>query len=279
MDRSALPFLSETLNANYPNHLVRTNLTINAAHTPGSTARIFRNATGEIYYVRLNGHAVRANSPLVPHKFRLFPARYNQAKMIVKPQARTNANLLNMFLNRVRSGNTINVSNLKNNEKNRLYTKVLEQLAATQAAMANKEKEAQNATNAEKARVALNRVGYLNNFRLGLLRGSYALRPLAKKPPTKISTRSPNRPKGGKGKNVIFNEPLKKPHLVVSVPGAPPLYINPNTAIGFIKGFTGTEPENLKYWLRWARKEIPNKTLFRHMRKNVKAKNIRFSTA
>jgi hypothetical protein len=279
LNRKALPYLSETLNANYPNHLVRTNVTINAAHTPGSTARLFRNAAGEVYYVRLNGHAVRADSNLVPARLRLFPARYQQAKNIVAPQAQTNANLFNKFMNSVRSGNAIN---LKNNEKNRIYPRVLEQLLATQNLMKTKEKEAANALaagNLGKAHLAQNRVGYLNNFRLGLLRGTYILKPLPKKAPIKISARSPNRPVPGKGKNTIFNEPLKKPHIVVSVAGLQPLHINPNTLSGFIKSFTGTEPENLKYWLRWARKEIPEKTLFRHMRKNVKAKNVRFSKA
>ena len=127
-----LPFLSETLNSDYPNSLQRTNLTINAHKVPGSTARIFHNAHGELYYVRLDGRAFRANSPNVPHRFRLFPARYQHAKNIIGHQMvsgnKTNANLLNLMLNKIRTGNNINVSNLKNNEKNRAYAKVLEQI-------------------------------------------------------------------------------------------------------------------------------------------------------
>jgi hypothetical protein len=166
---------------------------------------------------------------------------------------------------------------LKNNEKNRAYAKVLEQILATQAALINKQKEAATETNVNKKRLAENRMGYLNNFRLGLMRGGYALKPLSGVVGRKMTARSPNRPQPGKGKNVIFNEPLKKPHIVVT--GG--LHINPGTLIGFIKSFTGAniKPADLKYWLRWMRKDFPNKTLFRHLRKDIKPGNVRFSKA
>lgn len=260
-----LPYLSNTLNGQPPAHLKRTNLSINAYKIPGSTAKLFKNAQGELYYVRLNGHAVRANSANAPHKFRLFGTRYQQAKNLLQ------TNLLNTMMTRIQAGGNINVSNLTNLQKNIAHEKLLEQMLATEEAIKEKKKEPKTA-------YTENRLGYLNNFRLGLIRGMYALKPLPGSVGRRIPTRSPNRPPPGKGRNIIFNEPLKKPHIVIDK-GL--VHLNPTTVLGMIKSYTGANiaPKELKYWLRWMRANFPNQILFRYMRKNIKPEHVRFSRA
>lgn len=147
-------------------------------------------------------------------------------------------------------------------------------------------------TNAEKNRlrasaVAANeRVGYYDDAVRAYTRGLRAVKPLtgAVSPRARAMPATPNRATpapAAENMNAIYM-PLERPHLVVKTPGAGTIYLNPNTFTGFMRNASRVNipVENVRNWLRTARRNFPNEGLFRHpvnRSKNVTARHIRFS--
>lgn len=138
-----------------------------------------------------------------------------------------------------------------------------------------------------KAAAANERVGYYNNAVRAYTRGLRAVKPLtgAVTPRARAMPATPNRytpAPANVNVNAIYM-PLNKPHLVVKTPGAGTIYLNPNTFTGYLKNAARVNlpVENVRNWLRMARRDFPNEALFRHplATKNVTASHIRFSRA
>jgi hypothetical protein len=136
------------------------------------------------------------------------------------------------------------------------------------------------------ANAANERVGYFDDAVRAYTRGLRALKPLSGvvTPRARAMPATPNRftpAPASENTNAIYM-PLEHPHLVVKIPGVRQIYLNPNTFRGLVKNSARVNiPEaNVRNWLRTARRNFPDETLFRHplaSSKNVTASHIRFS--
>lgn len=134
---------------------------------------------------------------------------------------------------------------------------------------------------------ALERVGYYDDAIRAYTRGLRAVKPLTGNVPASVRrmAATPNRwtpAPAGENYNTLYNE-MTKPHLVVKVPGiTAPIYLTPNSFRGLVKNAARVNiaPNNLRDWLRMARRNFPNEPLFRHpinKSKNVLPTHVRFS--
>jgi hypothetical protein len=199
-------------------------------------------------------------------------------------------------------GSNINASLYTNAERNVLvrrlggsieYFKQMRNAKKEEAAKHRENLRATGMSNANKqslrtrAAAANERVGYYNNAVRAYTRGLRAVKPLtgAVTPRARAMPNTPNRytPAPANVENNVIYMPLNKPHLVVKVPGAGTIYLNPNTFRGFMKNSARVNiaEANVRNWLRMARRNFPNEPLFRHplAAKNVTASHIRFSRA
>lgn len=271
--------------------------------------RIFYDRKGFLHYVRLNDKPVflksnnashwqmRANANLYNNMVRrvaienpafprgAIPSRGNGPLL-------TTANLMNRMINRIYGGGRggrINVSNMTANEKIRVAGVIKEQINTSRQLRNQRKLQAAAARargNHTAAATAMERYGYFNNSIRAMTRGYRALKPLSGLVTGRaITARTPNRysPAPAGTENVIMTGNLETPHIVIKVPGAQTLYMNPNSLKGMIKNGTGANlnATNLRKWLRMARRNFPNEPLFRHYinrDKNVTARHIRFSS-
>ena len=233
------------------------------------------------------------------------PASPVLAMTPASPPRRSSPALLENMLNQIYNGgrgSNINAGRYTNAERNVLVRRLggsvayFKQLRNAKKAEAEAHRENLRATglsNANKqairtrAAAANERVGYYNNAVRAYTRGLRAVKPLtgAVTPRARAMPNTPNRstPAPANVENNAIYMPLNKPHLVVKVPGAGTIYLNPNTFRGFMKNSARVNiaEANVRNWLRMARRNFPNEPLFRHplAAKNVTASHIRFSRA
>jgi hypothetical protein len=177
------------------------------------------------------------------------------------------------------SRGNINTSRYSNDEKRRVTVKILNRMKNS----LNKYKANKAAGKNEKT------YGMYRNQAHAFMRGYRALNPLSGKVKSpRIRNATPNRWTPASptkvNRNFVSLENLKKPHLVVKRRGTETFYVNPNTLASFIKSSSGANiaEENLRNWLREARRNRPSEKLFQHpanKAKYIRPKNIRFSRA
>jgi hypothetical protein len=225
--------------------------------------------------------------------------------VLAMPARRSSPQLLESMMNQIYNGgrgSNINASRYTNEERNVLvrrlggsiaYFKQMRNAKKEEAAKHRENLRATGMSNANKqalrtrAAAANERVGYFNNAVRAYTRGLRAVKPLtgAVTPRARAMPNTPNRytPAPANVENNAIYMPLNKPHLVVKVPGAGTIYLNPNTFRGFMKNSARVNiaEANVRNWLRMARRNFPNEPLFRHplAAKNVTASHIRFSRA
>lgn len=272
----------------------------------------FKRSSGNLAYVRLNGKIIpvmseeanpygvrvrtRGTYETIQRQIANENSRFPRTALtlplspVAAPHGRTNEQLVNLMYNRIYGGGrgaTIRVNNLSANEKQRVASR-LKNIINLTVRTRNQRRANANAArargNTAAAAAALERVGYFNNMARALTRGYRAVKPLTGRVNTRITNATPNRwtPAPPGEENIVLTGNLNKPHMVIKVPGAQVLYMNPNSLIGLIKNATGANiaPNNLRNWLRMMRRNHGNEPLFRHIisrNKNVTARHIRYS--
>lgn len=223
---------------------------------------------------------------------------------VVERPPRNSPTLLENMMNRIYNGGrgtNINASGYTASEREKLIRRLTTSIEYFKRHRDLKKAEAANArTNARsttlnvarraaaraRANAANERVGYYDDAVRAYTRGLRAIKPLSGvvTPRARAMPATPNRftpAPASENMNVIYM-PLEHPHLVVKTPGVGTIYLNPNTFRGMVKNAARVNiPEaNVRNWLRTARRDFPNETLFRHpiaSSKNVTARHIRFS--
>ena len=275
----------------YDPRYVPTNMPIGSRTRPNYEPRIYFNRNnGRLYYRRVNGNYVPADSDTVPHHIRFFPRAVNQMRQFLSmfhngypnvnmgtaaPAVRTNAQLVNNMRQQIFARGPINVTRYSQNEKNRLATKLLNLMKSS------KERYKRN----KAAGVSANIYGQFANYAKAYYRGYRAVKPLSGKVSSpRLRSATPNRgsPAAKNTKNFVSYNNLETPHIVVKRKGTETFHINPNTLIGFIKSGSGANVKNtnLRDWLRQMRRNHPSEPLFQHpasKNKVVRPKNIRFT--
>jgi tetratricopeptide (TPR) repeat protein len=199
-------------------------------------------------------------------------------------------------------GSNVNATRYTPEERTRLAVRLSESIEAFKQmrnrkrynarfsrAMANapNTSAANRASHLNAAARALERVGYYDDAIRAYTRGLRAVKPLTGNVPASVRrmAATPNRwtpAPAGENYNILLNE-MTRPHLVIKVPGiTAPLYLTPNSFRGLVKNAARVNiaPNNLRDWLRMARRNFPNEPLFRHpinKSKNVLPTHVRFS--
>ena len=301
--------------------LVRTGKRLNGSNT-GVRKKIYFNSHGLLYYLTLNGRknsvALAPNAYRIQGGSRnmrqlkraIGQLHSNYPRNMVPPASpevrRSSPVLLNNMMNQIYNGGrgrNVNAGRYTTAEKNVLARRLTGSIQYFKEHRNAKKAEAAGSreilrtstwlTNAEKkwhrnaAAAANERVGYYDDAVRAYTRGLRAVKPLtgAVTPRARAMPNTPNRytPAPANVEENAIYMPLNKPHLVVKVPGAGTIYLNPNTFTGYVKNSARVNiaPANVRNWLRMARRNFPNEALFRHplAPKNVTANHIRFSRA
>jgi hypothetical protein len=236
---------------------------------------------------RFPRHAIPPNSPPPVRPTRSSPA------------------LLENMMNQIYlggRGSNVNATRYTPEERTRLAVRLSESIEAFKQmrnrkrynarfsrAMANSSdtSAANRASHLNAAARALERVGYYDDAIRAYTRGLRAVKPLTGNVSASVRrmAATPNRwtpAPAGENYNTLYNE-MTRPHLVVKVPGiTAPIYLTPNSFRGLVKNAARVNiaPNNLRDWLRMARRNFPNEPLFRHpinKSKNVLPTHVRFS--
>jgi hypothetical protein len=283
--------------------------------------KVYFNKKGNLYFIRLNGKKHRVDDPVGTQghyairnakelrKLKrlaglVVPTYPRSAIPPATPEPRRSSpNLLENMMNQIylggRGGN-VNAGRYTMAERNVLARRLSSSIAHFRQARNAKKAEAAGARQTlrntgvtgvgaavlrAKAAAANERVGYYDDAVRAYTRGLRAVKPLtgAVTPRARAMAATPNRytPAPANVEENVIYMPLNRPHLVVKVPGAGTIYLNPNTFRGLVKNAARVNiaPANIRNWLRMARRNFPNEALFRHplAAKNVTASQIRFS--
>jgi hypothetical protein len=286
----------------------------------GIHKKIYYNKNGELYYISLNGKKHGISDIMTQSSFWISnPKNLRNYKRIIgsrnplyprsaippaTPEPRRSSpalleNMMNQIYLGGRGGN-VNAGRYTAAERNVLASRLSESIARFRQARNAKKLEAAGARQTlrntgvtgvgaavlrAKAAAANERVGYYDDAVRAYTRGLRAVKPLtgAVTPRARAMAATPNRytPAPANVEENVIYMPLNRPHLVVKVPGAGTIYLNPNTFRGLVKNAARVNiaPANIRNWLRMARRNFPNEALFRHplAAKNVTASHIRFS--
>lgn len=297
-----MPFASRTLNVMRPHSpsIQSTNVFVDSANQANRNARIyFKPTSRQLYYRRSNGSFVDASHANVPHGLRLYPggrARVlaevllmtggNAAPPAAAHRFATLANAYNNFNRQIFARGNLNTSRYTQAEKNSIVDR-LENRMKTSMNRYKHDKKRWNAY-VKAGRTSTPPTGpnvygqFINHYK-AYYRGWRAMKPLSgrvKSP--RIRNVTPNRGTPGKNKNFLSFENLEKPHVVVKRKGVETFHVNPNTLIGMIKSSSGAniKKNNLRDWLREARRNRPKEKLFPHPAskdKFVRPINIRYT--
>jgi len=286
----------------------------------GVHKKVYYNKNGELYYISLNGKKHQVNDLMTQSSFWISnPKTLRNHKRIIgsgnplyprsaippaTPEPRRSSpalleNMMNQIYLGGRGGN-VNAGRYTMAERNVLARRLSSSIAHFRQARNAKKAEAAGARQTlrntgvtgvgaavlrAKAAAANERVGYYDDAVRAYTRGLRAVKPLtgAVTPRARAMAATPNQytPAPANVEENVIYMPLNRPHLVVKVPGAGTIYLNPNTFRGLVKNAARVNiaPANIRNWLRMARRNFPNEALFRHplAAKNVTASHIRFS--
>jgi hypothetical protein len=265
----------------------------NGEHT-GVHKKIYFNRYGHLSYLTLNGRKIEVVKLQNPNYYiRNGSINLRQLKRLIgmstanyprgaippaTPEVRrTSPELLANMMNQIyvggRGGN-VNAGRYTNAERNVLTRRLTESIDYFKRQRDSRKSDtiiiraglqAPSLTNAlretlrKQLAVATERFGYFDDAIRAYTRGLRAVKPLtgAVTPRARAMPNTPNRytPAPANVENNAIYMPLNRPHLVVKVPGAGTIYLNPNTFTGYLRNSARVTvaPANVRNWLRTAR--------------------------